>query len=236
MVTAQRIFRTADTENQMMQDFTEVHGIVLKSADYSEYDRRITLLTSERGKITVFAHGVRKSGNRFMAATEPFSFGLFRLKEGRNAYNLREAEISNYFEGIRTDLEAYYLGSYFLEVAGYYSRENDDGTALLKLVYAALTALLRKGSDKRLIRRTFEVKAIQINGEFPGIPNNRKLLPGTIHTISFIAETPPLKVFLFQVNDEVLLEFTSLTKDYVRNFMNVRFRSLEIMKEIGLPC
>ncbi|SKB62998.1 DNA replication and repair protein RecO [Lachnospiraceae bacterium] len=218
----------------MIQDFTEVHGIILKSADYSEYDRRLTILTSERGKITVFAHGVRKTGNRFMAATEPFTFGLFRLKEGRSAYNLRDAEINNYFEGIRMDLEAFYLGSYFLEVASYYARENDDGMALLKLVYAGLTALLKENSDKRLIRHTFEVKAIQINGEFPGLPNNRTLLPGTVHAISFIMETPPLKVFSFQVNDEVLREFILLVREYTHHFLNVRFKSLEIMKEIGL--
>lgn len=237
MDTAQRICRTAELWNdgqQMVQDFTEVHGIVLKSADYSEYDRRLTLLTSERGKITVFAHGVRRTGNRFMAATEPFTFGMFRLKEGRSAYNLKDAEINNYFEGLRTDLEAFYLGSYFLEIADYYSRENDDGMALLKLVYAALTALLKKNMDIRLIRCAFEIKAIQLNGEFPGIPNHRTFLPGTVHTVSFIMQTPPLKVFSFQVNDEVLREFILLTRDYTQTFLRARFRSLEIMQEMGM--
>ena len=62
-----------------MRELVNVTGIVIKSDNYAEYDRRITLLTDDRGKITVFVHGARRSGNRFMAKTEPFAFGEFVL-------------------------------------------------------------------------------------------------------------------------------------------------------------
>ena len=80
-----------------MQDFVILTGIIIKAEPIGEYDRRVVLLTKERGKISAFARASRKPGNRLMAPTNPFSFGQFKLFVGRNAYTMSDADISNYF-------------------------------------------------------------------------------------------------------------------------------------------
>ena len=75
-----------------MQDLIQVTGIILKQTPIGEYDRRICLLTKERGKISAFVRGSRKPGSRLSSATNPFSFGVFKLHVGKNAYNVHNMQ------------------------------------------------------------------------------------------------------------------------------------------------
>ena len=109
----------------------------------ADYDRRITILTKEKGKISAFAKGARRQGNRFMAGTNPFSFGVFKLYPGKNSYNLMEINIQNFFEELRNDIIISAYGTYFLEIADYYARENTDDKELLKLLYQSLRILTK---------------------------------------------------------------------------------------------
>ncbi len=213
-------------------DVLSLHGIILRSADYSEFDRRLIVFTLERGKITVFARGVKRPGNRLMASTEPFCTGTFRVTEGRSAYNLRETEIDNYFEDLRKDLPAFYLGTYFLEFADYYSRENLEDKPLLSLVYTSLIALLNDGFDNDLIRSVFEIKVIAIEGELPAPPRDREFLPGTLHALKFIESSDPDKLYTFNVNQEILSELKILSDYYVRTCVHKEFSSLKVLGDL----
>ena len=158
-----------------MQEYISVTGIVLKQSPVGEYDRNISILTKERGKISAFARGARRPGSKLSAAAAPFSFGTFRMYQGRSSYTLTEAEIQNYFEELRADYIGACYGMYFAEVADYYTRENNDEKQMLKLLYQSLRALCAASLPNPLVRCVFECKAIAVNGEFPGPPKDRPL-------------------------------------------------------------
>ena len=215
-----------------MQEFIIVTGIVLKQTPIGEYDRRICLLTKEKGKISAFTRGARKPGSRFAAATNPFSFGRFKLFAGRDSYTVAEADIQNYFEELMTDYVGAYYGMYFAEVADYYTRENNDEREMLKLLYQSLRALCAPALQNRLVKCIFELKAIAVNGEFPGVPQKRKLADSTVYALHYIEASSIEKLYTFAVTETVLEELTEVAEEYREHFMDRKFKSLEILKTL----
>ncbi len=152
-----------------MNQTVTVTGIILSATPIGEYDRRVVILTKEKGKISAFAKGARRQNSVLMGMTNPFSFGEFVLYEGRNSYNMVQANILNYFMELSTDFEGAYYGFYFMEFADYYTREYNDEKQMLKLLYQSLRALSSKKISYELVRCIFELKALVINGEYPEV-------------------------------------------------------------------
>lgn len=147
----------------------EVTGMVLVASGIGENDRRIELLTKERGRISAFAKGARKPTSPLVSATNPFVFGKFTLYEGRNSNTVVHAQVENYFAELRQDIEGAYYGFYFLELATYYTREGNDETEMLKLLYQTFRALIKRTIPLRLVRCIFELKAMTLQGEGPQV-------------------------------------------------------------------
>ncbi|MBO4904250.1 MAG: DNA repair protein RecO [Lachnospiraceae bacterium] len=208
--------------------------MVLSSTPSSDYDRRVVILTKERGKITAFAKGARRPGSRLLAGTDQFAFGSFKMFEGRSAYNLIEVSVTNYFEELREDFEGACLGMYFLEFADYYTRENNDETEMLRLLYQSVRALCKKSLDNRLVRVIYEMKAMVVNGEFPGIPADRQLSRSAAYAVGFIERTPVEQLYTFAVSDSVLEELRDLSALYRSRIIDRKLKSTEMIEELGL--
>lgn len=146
-----------------------VTGIVLATIPIGDYDKRLTILTRERGKITAFAKGARKINSALLACSQPFTFGEFTLYEGRTAYNIMSVEVKNYFAELREDITYVYYGLYFCEFADYMTRENNDELEIMKLLYQSLRALKNESIGVHLVRSIFEIKIIHLSGEGPQV-------------------------------------------------------------------
>jgi DNA repair protein RecO (recombination protein O) len=217
-----------------MQDFIEVTGMVLKAVPVLDTDKRITILTKERGKIGAFARGAKRQGSRFMAATEPFVYGTFRLNVGRNAYNVTDVKPDQVFKEVREDLDSVFYASYFADVADYYTRENNDEKEMLKLLYMSLKALTVEAIPNELVQYIFEMKTLVVNGEFPGVLPGHDLLESTVYAIQYVQSSPIEKLYTFKVSEEVLKELSQECEVYRRKYIGHDFKSLEILKNCRL--
>ena len=213
-----------------MQEQVKVTGMVLEASPVGETDKRVVILTRERGKIAAFARGARKQGSRLLAATNPFCFGEFQLYEGRNSYTVNEAVISNYFEGMREHFEEVCYGMYFLELMDYYTRENNDEREMLKLLYQSVRALLHPAYPNELVRYIFEIKAVAINGEYPGLPADRNYEESTRYAVEYIVNSTIEKLYTFKVSDHVLTELKAIAFAYQKRFVDRKLKSLEILE------
>ena len=152
-----------------MTESITVTGIILSAQPIGEYDRRIVLLTKEKGKISAFAKGVRRPTAMLAGCSQPFVFGRFTLYEGRNSYTLQAVEAENYFAELRNDLEAVYYGVYFCEFAEAVTREGLPAKEELKVLYRSLGALLKKSIGAELVRAIFELKMLSVGGISPQV-------------------------------------------------------------------
>ena len=211
----------------------EVTGLVLTSVPAGEYDRRVEILTRERGRISGFARGARRPGSAVMAAASPFVFGTFKIRQGKSAYQIFEAKVDNYFEKLRSDITSACYGSYFMEVLQYITRENNDETALLMLAYQSLRALESEAFDNRLVRAVFEIKAVMLEGEYPGPRRGEKYLDASLYALDFLYRTPPAKVYSFSVKPEVLGELETYANWLRGRTWDHKFSSLEILQVLA---
>jgi len=211
----------------------EVTGLVLTSVPAGEYDRRVEILTRERGRISGFARGARRPGSAVMAAASPFVFGTFKIRQGKSAYQIFEAKVDNYFEKLRSDITSACYGSYFMEVLQYITRENNDETALLMLAYQSLRALESEAFDNRLVKAVFEIKAVMLEGEYPGPRRGEKYLDASLYALDFLYRTPPAKVYTFSVKPEVLEELETYANWLRRRTWDHEFSSLEILQVLA---
>lgn len=153
-----------EVDIQLREEVT-LHGIVLSSSLQSEYDRRMVVLTKERGRITVFATGVRRGTNPLQSKTQMFVMGSFTLIPARDSYRLVNIDVDEYFHQLTMDIDAYCYASYFCEVMGFMTHEGDRAADYLNLLYVSLKALEKWQMPAKLIRCVYEIKLMDVFGQ-----------------------------------------------------------------------
>ena len=215
-----------------MNDYELYTGMILRSRPAGENDRLITLLAGPAGKLNVFVRGARKPSSRFAASSEGFAFGEFKVARGQSAYYLKDCDISNYFEGFRSDLTLLAYASYFAEVADYYCVEGEDCSDMTGLLYASFLALESDKFSNRLVRCIFVLRAIVMNGEFPGLPAGRVFNEAVIAAIDRIENADLRHLYTFKLTDVAEDELFRLTTEYEKRFMDRHFKSLEVLSTL----
>ena len=86
--------------------------------------------------------------------------------------------------------------------------------------------------DTPLIRRGFELKTMEINGEYAEQPL-RPVGEAAAYTWDFVLRTPAEKVFSFTLEPHALEEFSSSVEELKRYYLDREFKSLEILEGLS---
>ena len=215
-----------------MSDLITVQGVVLSAMPVGDYDKRIVLLTRERGKISAFAKGARRQNSPFMAAANPFVFGSFTLYEGRTSYNLNQVSVQHHFVELATQQPGVYYGYYFLELADYFGKEGTDEKEMMNLLYVTIKAILNPHIEDRLVRCIYELRTMVILcADCSRMAMDRKRISAAaLYAMRYIAVSPPAKLYTFTVRDDVLRELERHIYRYTELNTDKRFKSLEILE------
>lgn len=141
-------------------------GIVIRQVNYGDYDKMLTVLTYEYGKISVSAKGVRGMKNKNRAACELLCYDEFVLSRPRGeVYGLNQCSCIESFYKLRTDITRLALGIYMADLAGQLSLE--DMGAALKLLLNSLYMLGDGENDIFLMKLIYDLKLLKVAGLTP---------------------------------------------------------------------
>ena len=146
---------------------TVLKGLVLRTADYKESSKMLTVLTDAMGKISVSAKGATRFKSRIAAACQPMAFSEMTISESRDRYYLKEANTLELFSGMTADLKNYALGCYFLELLDASCPETVEEPEVLALGLNALWLLSEGKKDPKIIKSAFELRLMTLLGYQP---------------------------------------------------------------------
>ena len=144
-------------------------GLVVRETAWGENDKRIVLLTANRGRIPVLAKGARSMRSKYVNTTGLFTYGNFEITE-RNGYAwLGGASIIESFWGIRDDIDRLALASYIVDIAGELTGEEEPAEDILRLTLNTLYAIAKSFKSREQIKATYEIRALAMSGYMPDL-------------------------------------------------------------------
>ncbi len=155
-----------ESEQTRRQRLYRVSAIVLKRRDQGEADRLLTVLTRDRGKLTLLAKGVRRQASRKAGHIEPFTLVDLLVAKGRSFHLVTQAETIEAHRTLREDLWRSAWAYYVAELTDAFTQEEDPQELLFDLVAETL-ARLDRGAEPALCVRYFELHLLSLVGYQP---------------------------------------------------------------------
>lgn len=141
-------------------------GIVIRTTDYGETNKIVTLYTREWGKIGVMARGAKKPNSRLAAITQYFTYGHFLVYRGKGLGTLQQGELLSPYRSIREDIFLTAYASYMIELLDKSTDERKPNPYLFELLQQSLT-YLSEGYDAEILTNIFEMKMLNTLGLYP---------------------------------------------------------------------
>lgn len=94
----------------------KTEGIVLRTQNYGETHKLVTIFTKEVGKLTAISRGASKPRSRLSAVSQLFIEAEFLLYIPKGLATLRQAEVISTYRHIRADLHRTAYAAYIVEL------------------------------------------------------------------------------------------------------------------------
>ncbi|MEH7343749.1 DNA repair protein RecO [Bacillus sp. JJ1532] len=141
-------------------------GIIIRTTNYGETNKIVTLYTREWGKIGVMARGAKKPSSRLAAVTQPFTYGYFLVQRSSGLGSLQQGEMISSMRSIREDIFLTAYASYIVDLTDKGTDDRKPNPYLFELVYQSLN-LVNEGFDAEIIVNIFEMKMLNTFGLYP---------------------------------------------------------------------
>ena len=144
-----------------------LRGIVLRTLDWKENDKLLTVLTREHGRILVTAHGVKSVRNKNLAVSQLFAYSEMQLTKRNDRWTLQEGSLLESFYLLRENLDSLTFAQYACEVSAEAAAEEiEDNMGVQQLLLNTLYVAQHQ-RDIPHLKAAFELRLCAISGFLP---------------------------------------------------------------------
>lgn len=211
----------------------KVKGIILAENNMGDYDKMVTMLTPNLGKISCAAKGARRQSSSLLAGTQLFCFGDYLLYQGTNTYHINSCETIEMFYSLRTDLDKLKYAMHIQKIISEVTEENENSYRILQLLLNTLYMIAETDQDLDFILSVFKLRLLCLLGYTPRIngclrcQTKEKLTHFSLRDNGFICE-PCSKTDKSAMN---MLESTKLAIQYVATAPPKKLYSFQLKEE-----
>ncbi|MES2971497.1 MAG: DNA repair protein RecO [Patescibacteria group bacterium] len=147
-------------------------GIVLARTNYQEADRILTILTTDYGKLSVLAKGVRKSKSKMAGGVELFSVSEIGFMRGRgDLATMVSSRLIKHYGTIVQDINRTMLGYELIKLLNKVT-EDEPGEDYFELLRITLESLDQAEIEVELIKLWFLAQLLKLAGHTPELYTN----------------------------------------------------------------
>ncbi|MFW0780517.1 DNA repair protein RecO [Rossellomorea marisflavi] len=143
-------------------------GIVIRTNDYGETNKIVTVFSREFGKVGLMARGAKKPNSRLSAISQLFTYGYFMYIKGNGLGTLQQGEMVESLRHIREDLFKTSYATYMVELLDKATEDRKPNPFLFELVHQSLH-YLDDEVDPEILVHIFEMKMLPVLGLYPNL-------------------------------------------------------------------
>ena len=156
-------------EKRVKMGTVKVKGVILSENNMGDYDKMLTMLTPNFGKISCVAKGARRPKSALLAGTQMFCFGEYMMYQGTSTYHINSCETIEIFYKLRTDLEKLKYAIHINKIVQDVTEENENCFNIMQLYLNALYTISETDKDLDLTISIFKLRLLCILGYTPRI-------------------------------------------------------------------
>ncbi|NBJ68551.1 MULTISPECIES: DNA repair protein RecO [Clostridia] len=146
----------------------KIQGVVLKTRDYGETHKIITIFSKKLGKLSAIAKGAKKPKSRMAAVTQPFIYAEFLMYVNKGLSTIQQAEVIDSFRSIREDIVKTAYAAYLVELTDKLMDDKKPDVFIFEQFFQTMQ-WINKEEDAQIPLMMFELKLYQKGGFAPTV-------------------------------------------------------------------
>ena len=142
-------------------------ALVLRRSDWRDYDRMVTLLSPDMGRVEAVVRGCRRPRSPLMNAAELFCAGEYTLVESKGRFTVTSCQVQESNFPIRQDPDKFIHACYYLHLLGLAALPGEESGGLFQLALKALAFLSYSSLPPELTTAAFELHYLGLMGQAP---------------------------------------------------------------------